>query len=109
MYEESEFGPLRWMAPESIFKSQYSVKSDVYAFGITVIEVITQRKPFHRFNVKQYKKRLSKGKINPANELPTAPPTLLLLVRLCTQKEPSLRPTFSDIIEMLEKPDFCLK
>eukprot|EP00960_Hanusia_phi_P039119 753770-Hanusia_phi.AAC.3 len=33
--------PIRWMAPESITRRQYSEKSDVWAFGVTMWEIWT--------------------------------------------------------------------
>lgn len=42
---ETVVGPLKWMAPEC-FQRQYSQKSDVWAFGVTVVEILTQNIPF---------------------------------------------------------------
>lgn len=33
--------PIRWMSPESIFEGVYSSKSDMWAFGVIVWEVLT--------------------------------------------------------------------
>ena len=33
--------PLRWMAPEAIAEGQLTVASDVWAFGVTLWEIIT--------------------------------------------------------------------
>lgn len=33
--------PIRWMSPESIYEGVYSTKSDMWAFGIIVWEVLT--------------------------------------------------------------------
>lgn len=107
-YEKSEFGPLRWMAPESIEHSHYSVKSDVYAFGITILEIVTRKRPFHYLNLKQFKEKLTSGKIDPVKELPKCSPKLHLLVKACTEKDANLRPTFNEIVELLNKPDFSL-
>jgi serine/threonine protein kinase len=38
---KSTVGPLRWMPPEALTKGQYSTKSDVWAFGVTVYEILT--------------------------------------------------------------------
>jgi serine/threonine protein kinase len=43
----SEIGPLRWMAPEALEKKKYSEKSDVWSFGVTCYEILTQNQPYH--------------------------------------------------------------
>ena len=43
---QSTIGPIRWLAPECINDQKYSLKSDVWAFGITIIEILTQSIPF---------------------------------------------------------------
>ena len=42
----SNVGPIRWMAPECIKFRKYSFKSDVWAFGITIIEILTRKIPY---------------------------------------------------------------
>merc|ERR1712154_305715 len=41
---QSTFGPLKWMAPESIKSKLYSKKSDVYMFGIAMHEIFYKQK-----------------------------------------------------------------
>ena len=43
---QSNIGPVRWMAPESIKENKYSTKSDVWAFGVTIVEILTQQNPY---------------------------------------------------------------
>lgn len=42
----SDVGPLKWMAPESLINKEYSNKSDVYSFAITMWEIITGEDPY---------------------------------------------------------------
>ena len=34
------------MSPESIIKNQYSTKSDIWSFGVTIVEIWTQKTPY---------------------------------------------------------------
>ena len=46
-----EFGPICWMAPESIHDRIFSFKSDVFMFGMTVWEIMHQIKPYQAIPV----------------------------------------------------------
>ena len=43
MYEQKTKGalPIRWMAPESLYFSVFTPKSDVWGFGILMWEIVT--------------------------------------------------------------------
>ena len=34
------------MSPESITKNQYSTKSDIWSFAVTIVEIWTQETPY---------------------------------------------------------------
>lgn len=47
---ESQVGPLRHLSPESINQRSYSQKSDVWSFGICLIEIITAHTVYPNIN-----------------------------------------------------------
>jgi serine/threonine protein kinase len=39
-------GTLLWMAPEVIRGEEYTIKSDVFSFGIIIWEIISREEPY---------------------------------------------------------------
>jgi len=62
---EIENGPIKWMAPECLSKSIFSYKSDVYAYGITMFEILTKREPYPNLNSMQVMVGVTGGKLKP--------------------------------------------
>ena len=53
------------MSPESVSKNQYSTKSDVWSFAVTIVEIWTQEKPYPQFAVLEVvseKEKINKSK-----------------------------------------------
>ena len=51
------------MSPESITKNQYSTKSDVWSFGVTIVEIWTQNRPYPELTLLQVVSSKNKPKI----------------------------------------------
>jgi serine/threonine protein kinase len=105
--------PLRWTAPEVVTKLSYSVRSDVYAFGVFVFEVYSFGAfPFAQIvNDQSFLKLLggtnvAEGKLDPslAADLPSskvqeAPVEVRTLLTECLSRDSNARPTFAEIVK----------
>jgi hypothetical protein len=96
------------MAPEVIDGGKYSEKADIFSFGVLLVETYTCRPPYSEEefqNVNQAQlmfKILHDGLRPPTDDLP---PALVQLVRDCWNGQPSLRPSFSEIVIRLQRLD----
>ena len=111
-------GTLGYVSPEAVLTGEATKESDVYSFGIVLLELLTGKRPvmFTQQDediVKWVKKQLQKGQITELLEpglLELDPESseweeFLLGVKvglLCTAPDPLDRPTMSDIVFMLE-------
>ncbi|KAF8377759.1 hypothetical protein HHK36_031144 [Tetracentron sinense] len=97
-----ETGTYRWMAPEVIEHKPYDQKADVFSFGIVLWELLTGKIPHADLTPLQAAIGVLQEGLRPTIPEDTHPKFVELLKR-CWQQDPSLRPDFSEIIEMLQK------
>jgi len=96
----NHIGPLKWMPPECILNWTYSTASDVWSFGITLIEIFTRSVPFPNLEPMEAAIRISSGSLLP--EIPlTAPPKIAKILQACFQTDPKKRPKFDWICSQL--------
>ncbi|NXX10980.1 ROS1 kinase, partial [Podargus strigoides] len=94
--------PVRWMAPESLIDGVFTNRSDVWAFGVLVWEIITLgQQPYPGFsNTEVLHHVRSGGRLeSPSN----CPDDLCDLMTRCWAQEPHNRPTFSGIQDKLQE------
>lgn len=113
---------LRWAAWESIFFHQFSLKSDVWSFGVTLYELYTyaRERPYHALTNEQLVQQFA---VLSTEQTPMSPPmspissTTINEMHLpkpelcskeiydmmceCWQREPTRRPAFADICTFL--------
>ena len=98
-------GTAGWMAPEMIAKAKWSTKTDMYALGIIMWEVLTGAIPYpgrnfteiimlvHRENGRPNVRLLTKAKV---------PQAQVDLVRSLWQRDPAKRPSADEFLARLE-------
>lgn len=96
--------PVKWTAPEAIEKKEFSIKSDVWSFGILLWEIFSfGRNPYPRIPTDQV---LTKVLLNYRMDIPdNCPPTIYNLMKNCWDIDPRKRPSFEKISSQLQDPE----
>ncbi|XP_061453986.1 tyrosine-protein kinase Fgr isoform X3 [Rhineura floridana] len=93
--------PIKWTAPEAALYGKFTIKSDVWSFGILLTELVTKgRVPYPGMNNREVLEQVERGYRMqcPAN----CPLSLHELMVQCWKKEPEERPTFEYLQSFLE-------
>lgn len=94
-----------YMAPEIWLSYEYTKAVDVYAYSLIVYEIITNKKPYNDMNIfmlclkvtEQYRPEI-------IEEIPS---WYKKLITSCWNQDPSQRPSFDEIVDMLKNnPEF---
>jgi len=97
-----QLGSAAWTAPELFNSEQYSEKIDVYSFGVLLWELLTHDVPFRGLTPFMIVRQVTESHSRPL--IPqNCPPKLAKLIKACWDQDPSRRPEFSKIAEILEK------
>ncbi len=99
---QTDVGPVRWFAPEC-FDLKYSEKTDVWAYGATLIEVFTGRVPFPKKSIVEAFQAVSQQGGCPLDDVEVAlPPWLKSTLEQCFVRNASKRPGFKELTSFLE-------
>ncbi|KAG8245297.1 Tyrosine-protein kinase Src42A [Homalodisca vitripennis] len=93
--------PIKWTAPEAANYSRFSIKSDVWSFGILLTELVTYgRIPYPGMTNAEVLHQVEHGYRMPSP--PGCPTTLYDIMLECWHKDPMKRPTFETLQWKLE-------
>ncbi|KAG5244720.1 G-type lectin S-receptor serine/threonine-protein kinase [Salix suchowensis] len=114
-------GTYGYMSPEYAMEGLFSIKSDVFSFGVLVLEIVSGKKNtsfYHSDSLHLLGHAWKLWISNKASDLmdPTLgdPPSASMLLRyiniglLCVQESPVDRPTMSDVISMIVNEHLAL-
>lgn len=88
--------PIKWTAPEAANYSKFTIKSDVWSFGIVLYEIITKGgTPYPDMTNAEVLSRIDKGyrMLQP----PNCEPKYYAIMVECWNKDPLKRPTFETL------------
>ncbi|GCB71492.1 hypothetical protein scyTo_0005959, partial [Scyliorhinus torazame] len=93
--------PIKWTAPEAINFGSFTIKSDVWSFGILLMETITYgRTPYPGMSNPDVIRSLERAYRMPRPEV--CPPELYDIMMKCWQNKAEERPTFDYLQSVLE-------
>uniref|UniRef100_A0A7E5A1Q2 Tyrosine-protein kinase n=1 Tax=Panagrellus redivivus TaxID=6233 RepID=A0A7E5A1Q2_PANRE len=93
--------PIKWTAPESANYNRFTVKSDVWSFGILLTELVTfGRIPYPGMTNTEVLQKVEAGYRMPCPA--NCPPALYEIMQQCWHKDPEKRPTFETLQWKLE-------
>ncbi|XP_071440350.1 tyrosine kinase receptor Cad96Ca [Hetaerina americana] len=103
VYERKSEGrlPIRWMAPESLYDNIFTTKSDVWSFGVFAWEVVTLGStPYPGLAASDVMRKVRDGLRLEKPE--HCRRELFNVMYYCWDKDPKERPTFGELVTLLE-------
>ena len=93
--------PIKWTAPEAALYNRFSIKSDVWSFGVTISEVLTRgAMPYPGMNNRQVLEKVENGYRMPKPD--GCPDPLYDIMLTCWKHEADDRPTFEYLSSTLQ-------
>uniref|UniRef100_A0A1B6E4F9 receptor protein-tyrosine kinase n=2 Tax=Clastoptera arizonana TaxID=38151 RepID=A0A1B6E4F9_9HEMI len=104
VYERKSEGrlPIRWMAPESLYDNIFSVKSDIWSFGVLIWEIVTLGStPYPGLAAADVMRRVREGyRLDKPEHCRRE---LYNIMYYCWDSDPKERPNFTELVEFLEQ------
>ncbi len=89
--------PVRWMPPEALLYGKFTVKSDVWSFGVLMWEIYCfGRQPYGGISNHEVIDRVKEGRVLDCPDL--CPASVYDIMKACWVRVPSKRPRMEDIL-----------
>lgn len=101
--------PIRWMAWESVYQAKYTTKSDIWAFAVTLWEILTlcRKQPYDEFSDALVMENLARMHCDDGQYIylprPLANKDIYDLMLECWKHKDTERPTFREIHLFLQR------
>ncbi|KAF8561720.1 hypothetical protein P879_08188, partial [Paragonimus westermani] len=95
--------PIKWTAPEALTTGRYTIKCDVWSYGVLLWEIFTFGDvPYRFWSNPQTREMVESGYRLPAPE--NMPPLICTQMNRCWLADPQSRPTFAELARILHVP-----
>jgi tyrosine-protein kinase Src len=95
--------PVKWTAPEAIIYNRFTIKSDVWSYGILLMEIFTYGQvPYPGMNTRDVIEALERGYRMPKPTSMPLPDEIYNVMLLCWDNTPEKRPTFEFLQHFFE-------
>ncbi|KAM7006557.1 macrophage-stimulating protein receptor-like [Tautogolabrus adspersus] len=100
--------PVKWMAIESLQTQKFTIKSDVWSYGILMWELLTRgASPYPNVDPYDITHYLLKGRRLPQPQF--CPDSLYSIILTCWDPEPECRPSFRSLVSEVQHILSCLE
>ena len=96
--------PVRWTAPEAIETMKFSTASDLWSYGIVLLEIVTGgKRPYHTLRNNQVIKSVLEGDRAPRPTVGCTEDLYTGVMLKCWDADPKARPLFGELVTILER------
>lgn len=93
--------PIKWTAPEAASYGRFTIKSDVWSYGILLVEIVTHGQvPYPGMSNHEVLDQVERGYRIPCP--PSCHPAMHEIMLMCWKKTPEQRPTFEYLYEFFD-------